>query len=333
MMGNLICYSISLRNRPLTISSKRSLHKPSTLQQGRSSKGAAMTRSATFQTIAVTAAFGVLAAGCSREKPAEPTSPIEAPAAQNAAAVGYACESGKTIAVAYPDAQTARVSYEGKDYILTSVVAASGARYAGQGLEWHTASRGELESGTLSRAGQGDQTGGVIIERCSRPVAAVAPPPSGAPCAAENLRLTVEGGDAGMGHRLTTLALRNAGPNACTVTGYPSVSLLDGEGKLMTGVRAVQAPGSYLAQGRAPTPVEIRPQQAAWFDLAWTVVPHEDKGETTCPSAKTVRVTAPGAATAIALPLAFTPCGGQVEVSPLRPVAEASAQPAAAPAN
>ncbi len=161
----------------------------------------------------------------------------------------------------------------------------------------------------------------------------MAPPPSGAPCAAENLRLAVEGGDAGMGHRLTTLALRNTGPDACTVTGYPSVSLLDGEGKLMTGVRAVQAPGSYLAQGRAPAPVEIRPQQAAWFDLAWTVVPHEDKGETTCPSAKTVRVTAPGAATAIALPLAFTPCGRQVEVSPLRPVADASAQPVSAPAN
>lgn len=296
-----------------------------------------MTRSATFQTIALTAGLGLLAAGCSREKPAEPTSPIEAPTDQSAAAVGYACESGKTVVVAYPDAQTAHVSYEGKDYALTNVVAASGARYAGQGLEWHTASRGELESGTLSRIGQTggaeDQAGGAIIERCSRPVAAVAPPPSGAPCAAENLRLAVEGGDAGMGHRLTTLALRNAGPDACTVTGYPSVSLLDGEGKLMTGVRAVQAPGSYLAQGRAPAPVEIRPQQAAWFDLAWTVIPHEDRGETTCPSAKTVRVTAPGAATAIALPLAFTPCGGQVEVSPLRPVADASAQPASAPAN
>ena len=290
-----------------------------------------MTRTVTFQTIALTAGLGLLVAGCSQEKPAEPTSPIEAPAVQDAAAVGYACESGKTVVVAYPDAQTARVSYEGKDYALTSVVSASGARYAGQGLEWWTASRGETESGTLSPMGQGDQAGGVIIERCSRPVAAVAPPPSGAPCAAENLRLAVEGGDAGMGHRVTTLALRNTGPSACTVTGYPSVSLLDGDGKLLTGVRAAQAPGNYFAQGRAPTPVEIRPQQAAWFDLAWTVIPHEDKGETTCPSAKTVRVTAPGAASAIALPLAFTPCGGQVEVSPLRPVAEASAQ-AAAPA-
>lgn len=290
-----------------------------------------MTRTVTFQTIALTAGLGLVVAGCSQEKPAEPTSPIEAPATQDAAAVGYACESGKTVVVAYPDAQTARVSYEGKDYALTSVVSASGARYAGQGLEWWTASRGETESGTLSRMGQGDQAGGVIIERCSRPVAAVAPPPSGAPCAAENLRLAVEGGDAGMGHRVTTLALRNTGPSACTVTGYPSVSLLDGDGKLLTGVRAAQAPGNYFAQGRAPTPVEIRPQQAAWFDLAWSVIPHEDKGEATCPSAKTVRVTAPGAASAIALPLAFTPCGGQVEVSPLRPVAEASAQ-AAAPA-
>lgn len=290
-----------------------------------------MTRTVTFQTITLTAGLGLLVAGCSQEKPAEPTSPIEAPATQDAAAVGYACESGKTVVVAYPDAQTARVSYEGKDYALTSVVSASGARYAGQGLEWWTASRGETESGTLSRMGQGDQAGGVIIERCSRPVAAVAPPPSGAPCAAENLRLAVEGGDAGMGHRVTTLALRNTGPSACTVTGYPSVSLLDGDGKLLTGVLAAQAPGNYFAQGRAPTPVEIRPQQAAWFDLAWSVIPHEDKGETTCPSAKTVRVTAPGAASAIALPLAFTPCGGQVEVSPLRPVAAASAQ-AAAPA-
>ncbi|WP_303718120.1 DUF4232 domain-containing protein [Brevundimonas naejangsanensis] len=292
-----------------------------------------MTRTVTFQTIALTAGLGLLVAGCSQEKPAEPASPIEAPAVQDAAAVGYACESGKTVVVAYPDAQTARVSYEGKDYVLTSVVSASGARYAGQGLEWWTASRGETESGTLSRMGQGGQAGGVIIERCSRPVAAVAPPPSGAPCAAENLRLAVEGGDAGMGHRVTTLALRNAGPSACTVTGYPSVSLLDGDGKLLTGVRAAQAPGNYFAQGRAPTPVEIRPQQAAWFDLAWSVIPHEDKGETTCPSAKTVRVTAPGAASAIVLPLAFTPCGGQVEVSPLRPVADASAQTAGSAAG
>ncbi|MNJ18829.1 Membrane-bound lysozyme-inhibitor of c-type lysozyme [compost metagenome] len=292
-----------------------------------------MSRSVTV----LTACLGLLAAACSREDAQQPTSPVEAPPHQPAAAIGYACESGRTVAVAYPDAQTARLTYDGRDHVLTSVASASGARFVGEGLEWRSASRGAQEQATLSRlapgADQHDQAGGAIIERCSRPVAAAVPPPSGAPCASADLRLAVEGGDAGMGHRVTTLALRNAGTAACTVTGYPSVSLLDGEGKLMTSVRAVQAPGSYLAQGRAPTPVEIRPQQAAWFDLAWTVIPHEDKGETTCPSAKTVRVTAPGAATAIALPLAFAPCGGQVEVSPLRPVADAPAQPASTAAN
>lgn len=285
-----------------------------------------MTRSTTV----LTACLGLLAAACSREDAPQPTSPVEAPAGQPLAAVGYACESGRTIAVVYPDAQTARLTYDGRDHLLTSAVSASGARYAGEGLEWRTASRGAQENATLTRLGPDS---GAVIERCSRPVVVAAPPPSGAPCAAADLRLAVEGGDAGMGHRLTTLALRNAGAAACTVTGYPAVTLLDDKGRPLTSVRAVQAPGSYFAQGRAPTPVKIRPQQSAWFDLAWTVIPHEDQGETVCPSARTVRVVAPGAAAPIDLPLAFTPCGGQVEISPVRPVADASAGPTPASAN
>ncbi|AYG93862.1 DUF4232 domain-containing protein [Brevundimonas naejangsanensis] len=285
-----------------------------------------MTRSA----IVLTVCLGLLAAACSRQDAAQPTSPVEAPEGQPLATVGYACESGRTIAVVYPDAQTARLTYDGRDYLLTSAVSASGARYAGEGLEWRTASRGAQESAVLTRL---DPDGGAVIERCSRPVAAAAPPPSGAPCAAADLRLAVEGGDAGMGHRLTTLALRNAGAAACTVSGYPTVSLLDDKERALTSVRAVQATGGYLVQGRAPTPVAIRPGQAAWFDLAWSVIPHEDQGETVCPSARTVRVVAPGAAAPIDLPLAFTPCGGQVEVSPVRPVAEASTGPAPAATN
>lgn len=286
-----------------------------------------MTRPATILTVCL----GLLAAACSRQDAAQPTSPVEAPEGQPLAAVGYACESGRTIAVVYPDAQTARLTYDGRDYLLTSAVSASGARYAGEGLEWRTASRGGQENGTLSRLGQKMED--AVVERCSRPVAAAAPPPSGAPCAAADLRLAVEGGDAGMGHRLTTLALRNAGAAACTVSGYPTVSLLDDQGRALTSVRAVPATGGYLVQGRVPTPVAIRPGQAAWFDLAWSVIPHEDQGETVCPSARTVRVVAPGAAAPIDLPLAFTPCGGQVEVSPVRPVAEASTGPAPAATN
>lgn len=286
-----------------------------------------MTRSA----IVLTVCLGLSAGACSREDAPQPTSPVEAPQGQPPAAVGYACESGRAIAVVYPDAETARLTYDGRDHVLTSAVSASGARYAGDGLEWRTASRGGQETGTLSRVGQG--TEGAVVERCSRPVAAAAPPPSGAPCAAADLRLAVGGGDAGMGHRLTTLALRNAGTAPCTMSGYPTVTLLDDKGQALTAVRAVPSAGGYLVQGRAATPVEVRPGQAAWFDLAWTVIPHEDEGETVCPSARTVRVVAPGAAAAIDLPLAFTPCGGQVEISPVRPVDEASAGPTPASAN
>lgn len=288
-----------------------------------------MNRSAKILTVSL----GLLLASCSQERGSEPTSPVEAPANQPMPAVGYACESGKTIAVAYPDAQTARLSYDGRDHLLTNVVSASGARYAGEGLEWWTASRGGQENAVLSRLGPDGQTGGDVIERCSRPVAASAPPPSGAPCSGADLRLAVEGGDAGMGHRVTTLALRNAGAVACSVTGYPTVALMDDRGQALTAVRGVEAPGNYFAQGRAPTPVEMQPRQAAYFDLAWSVIPHEDQGETACPSVRTVHVTAPGATATIALDLAFTPCGGQVEISPVRPVADASAGPASTTAG
>ncbi len=284
-----------------------------------------MTRSA----VALLSCLGLTLAACSQEAPPAPTSPVEAPTAQTAAAVGYACESGKTIAVTYPDTETARVSYDRRDYVLTSAVSASGARYVGQGLEWWTASRNGQESGTLSRLGPNDATGGTIIERCSRPVPALAPSPE-TPCVGANLRLSVEGGDAGMGNRVTTLAVQNVGAQACSLTGYPAVTLTDAGDRVLTTVKTVQELGSYFAQGTAPTPVSLKPQAKAYFDLAWNVVPHEAEGEKTCPEAKTLRLTAPGDTVAVSLPLTLTPCGKQVQVSPFRPVADASAGPAPA---
>jgi membrane-bound inhibitor of C-type lysozyme len=283
-----------------------------------------MTRTA----VALMTCLGLTAAACSQEAPPT-TAPVEAPVAPLAAAVGYACESGKVVTVTYPDTETARVSYDGRDYVLASAVSASGARYAGQGLEWWTASRDGQESGTLSRLAPTDTTGGTIIERCSRPVPALAPSPE-APCIGTNLRLSVEGGDAGMGNRLTTLALQNVGTQTCSLTGYPTVTLADAGDRVLTAVKAVQEPGSYFTQGRTPTPVALKPQSKAYFDLAWNVVPHEAEGEKACPEAKTLRLTTPGDTALVTLPLALTACGRQIRVSPFRPVSEASARPAPA---
>lgn len=283
-----------------------------------------MTRTA----VALMTCLGLTAAACSQEAPPT-TAPVEAPVAPLAAAVGYACESGKVVTVTYPDTETARVSYDGRDYVLASAVSASGARYAGQGLEWWTASRDGQESGTLSRLSPNDTTGGTIIERCSRPVPALAPSPE-APCIGTNLRLSVEGGDAGMGNRLTTLALQNVGTQTCSLTGYPTVTLADAGDRVLTAVKAVQEPGSYFTQGTTPTPVALKPQSKAYFDLAWNVVPHEAEGEKACPEAKTLRLTTPGDTALVTLPLALTACGRQIRVSPFRPVSEVSARPAPA---
>ncbi|MNH48690.1 Membrane-bound lysozyme-inhibitor of c-type lysozyme [compost metagenome] len=282
-----------------------------------------MTRSA----VALLSCLGLTVAACSQEAPTAPTSPVEAPATQPAAAVGYACESGKVVTATYPDTETAQVSYDGRDYVLTSAVSASGARYAGQGLEWWTASRNGLESATLSRLGPNDQVGGAAIERCSRPVAALAPAPVG-PCTGSDLKLSVEGGDAGMGNRVTVLALQNTGARTCSLTGYPTVTLADASGGALGAVKAVQEPGNYFAQGTTPTAVSLKPQSKAYFDLAWNVVPHEAEGEKTCPEAKTLRATTPGDTALVSLPLALTPCGRQIRVSPFRPVIDASASPA-----
>ena len=90
----------------------------------------------------------------------------------------------------------------------------------------------------------------------------------------------------------------------------------------------MQEPGNYFAKGVAPTPVALAPQAKAFFDLAWNVVPHEGEGETTCPEAKTLRLTPPGDTPGVSLPLTLTPCGGQIRVSPFRSVVDASAGPA-----
>lgn len=291
-----------------------------------------MTRSA----VVLMTCFGLAAAACSPAPPSRPEGPVEAPVSPPAAAVGYACESGKIIAAVYPDTETAQISYDGRDYVLTSAVSASGARYAGQGLEWWTASRNGQEGATLSRLGPNDQAGGVVIERCSRPVAALAPAPvaadlpasSLAPCAGGDLKLSVEGGDAGMGHRVTTLALQNVGAQACRLTGYPTVTLADARGRVLSTVGAVQEPGHYFSQGSAPTHVPLKPQAKAFFDLAWNVVPHEAEGETACPEARTLRLTPPGDTALVSLPLALTPCGRQIHVGPFRPVVDGSTGPA-----
>jgi membrane-bound inhibitor of C-type lysozyme len=297
-----------------------------------------------FAALAITC----LSAACSpeAEAPPQPVQPSPAPAGPTSPSISYACESGQSVAVTYPDTATAQLSYRGQSYVLRLAEAASGARYAGSGLEWWTAVSNGSESATLSRLGPNEDVGVAVLERCSRPasgpvatgpvVPSQAAPggvlPSAPPCKGPQLRLSSEGGDAGMGNRVANIGVQNIGAATCSLTGYPGIVLQDRQGRNLTTVRSEQSPGSYFTQGQAPAPVTLAPQARAAFELAWSVIPNEGAGEKTCPSASRIRFTPPGDTSPVSLNMSFTPCGSRVRVSPIRPLPVAARPaPASAP--
>lgn len=289
------------------------------------------------RTLAVVLMGALFLAACDREA-AEPVqaTPQETDSgtadAPTAPPIGYACESGKTVQAQYVDTETAQLTYDGQDYALRIAPSGSGARYVGSGLEWWTASRDGQENATLSRIGPNDQVGTAVLERCGRPSTNPdLPPPGPVPatggeavaCRATDLRLAAGDADAGAGNRTQILTLSNAGTTPCRLSGYPAVSLLDANGRPVTGVRADQNPATAA-------PVTLEPGGRAFFDIAWTVVPNEAEGQTTCPTAARVRVRIGSDTASLALPLSFTPCGGRIRVNPVRAAEDVASAPEAA---
>lgn len=296
-----------------------------------------MTR--TTLSILAVSCLALSAAACSREEaPVEAVDDVpvaEQPEAPPAPEVSYACESGRALSVRYIDSASAEVTYEGQTYTLNIARSASGARYAGQELEWWTAARGDQETATLSRLGPNEEVGSTVLERCTRPANTVLLPQgpgevedadadTAPPCRGPALRLTREGGDAGAGNRQVVLSLTNAGSTPCSVRGYPGLVLRDADGDDLDQVRIVQQSGNYFRAGQTPGPVELQPDSKAYFDLSYSAVPHENLGETRCPSVAEVIARAPGDTAEIPLTLELQPCGRQVRVSPLRPVQDGS---------
>lgn len=77
----------------------------------------------------------------------------------------YRCESGETIAAAYPSTDSARVEYKDRRYDMQIAVSGSGARYAGDDLEWWTKGSGPGSEGILFRH-LADGTTGERLELC-----------------------------------------------------------------------------------------------------------------------------------------------------------------------
>lgn len=295
----------------------------------------------------VMAAVGLTLSACGQaaEPPVPPVEPTVPTADAAPVSATFVCDSGLSVAVAYPDAQSAQVTYRDRTFALRAAPAASGARYADAEIEWRSLTRDGVERATLSRLVAEDAP--VVLEQCSRPAPAapVIAPVAGAdlpsaatpgatgaapPCKGPQLKLSAAGGDAGAGNRVSILGVQNLGAQVCSLTGYPMVILQDRQGRDLTGIRADQALGGHFRQGQTPSPVRLEPQGKAFFDITWNVTPNESQGQRTCPSVARIRMTAPGDTSPVSLDQAFSPCSGRIRVSPFRPVAEPAPEPAPA---
>lgn len=286
-------------------------------------------------TSAVLVALSVSVAACSPGGSVPDPGKVNQPeaVADAATAVTFACSSGREVTVSYPDSTSIRVGYLGQAYTLAQVPAGAGAHYAGADLDWTSAVQNGREAAVLSRTDPAGASAAVVLERCARPVGtpAVMPidaapaavvPSSAPPCRGPQLQLEDAGGDAAVGNRVAIVGVRNMGSQACSLTGYPSISLVDDRSQALTRVRTETGSGTYFRSGLTASSVTLEPRGQAWFDVAWNVVPREAEGETACPAAARIRMTAPNDTSPVWLDRRLTPCGGVIRVTPFRAVAE-----------
>ncbi len=275
-----------------------------------------------------------------REPDLSATAPVGGP-------LSYACESGRSITVTYPDPATAQVSYDGREIAMRLVEAASGARYSGDDLEWWTRAREGLEEATLSRMGPNSDVGVAVLERCVRPSSSaggIAPSASGdetplilpegplsapdtaaaagtttadgAPCRGPALTLAVVGTQGAAGTTATTLALTNRGSTVCTLQGYPTVGLIGADGQALASLRSEPRAPAGQREGTRPPTITIRPGERAYFDVSTSNVPSQ--GQSQCPSATRIQVTPPLDTARASVEARVQACGERVRVSPVR---------------
>ncbi len=286
-------------------------------------------------TLTVLVALSVSVAACSPGGSVPDPGKVNQPeaVADAATAVTFACSSGREVTVSYPDSTSIRVGYLGQAYTLAQVPAGAGAHYAGADLDWTSAVQNGREAAVLSRTDPAGASAAVVLERCARPVGtpAVMPidaapaavvPSSAPPCRGPQLQLEDAGGDAAVGNRVAIVGVRNMGSQACSLTGYPSISPVDYRSQALDPRADGNRLGHLFSQRPDRVFCDPRAPGQAWFDVAWYVVPREAEGETACPAAARIGMTAPKDTSPVWLDRRLTPCGGVIRVTPFRAVAE-----------
>jgi membrane-bound inhibitor of C-type lysozyme len=110
---------------------------------------------------------------------AEATAAPAAPVNPVVTVTTYACPGGESLQAAYPDRETAIVTWKGHTYSLKIARSGSGARYTGYGLQWWTKG---LNRGTIATLKPGEDVASDRGVECLAPEATpVSPPEPGTP--------------------------------------------------------------------------------------------------------------------------------------------------------
>jgi hypothetical protein len=142
------------------------------------------------------------------------------------------------------------------------------------------------------------------------------PAPNATPCKSGDLALAHQSDDAGAGQREVVYAFTNNGPAACSLTGFPTLVLIDAQGQPISSVTTVQSQDGDFAANGAPSTVNIASKTTAVFRIRYTGISGAGKP---CVNSAKVRVTPPGNSQAIDVNDALQVCDTQIMISPVRP--------------
>lgn len=239
--------------------------------------------------------------------------PLKDPAPSEPTGAAYSCQGGETLKADYQPGGVV-VSFRNESWHMAA--ASQPGKYVLQTRVWQVKTAPGGEEGVLSAVAGGKSA---VIAQCSRrgPPSAAAQallPPGAAPdCTAASLSLKFLNEDAGAGQRYDTFAVSNRGTAACAVQGFARVRLIGDTGAQVPGVTVEQSLTTGPTSGPAQR-IELQPGKRAVFYMHWTPI---QSGEETCPHVTRLDVTAPGGKSGL-IPLDATPCGGHVQISPLR---------------
>jgi hypothetical protein len=159
-------------------------------------------------------------------------------------------------------------------------------------------------------------------DHTSTPTPTSAPTPTGVgsstpaavtACQASAIAASQGQSDSAAGRIVYAIVLTNTGPQSCTMDGYPTVTLADTGGTLPT----TQTNGNDGVASVSTTPavVAIAAGDAASFVLQYVDVA---TGTQSCPTATQLQIVLPGGGGMVLATVNDTPCGGELDVSPVR---------------